>query len=287
VPVDLVKAPPVKLRDVGVDERWLQDQIQADTSILGLGDLEIAGKEHRQPSGGRIDFLLRNDEADTYYEVEIMLGAVDESHIIRTIEYWDIERQRRPNFEHRAVIVAEEITARFFNVLRLLNRAVPLIVIKLSCFRSGENGLLLHPIIVLDIMEEVFDDDGDGPSSTRQTWEKKSPSTISVMDHVASTLKAIHVDPRITYNQKHIAVGGAGRNFCWFYARKSQDRCRIKLRIGSDQRDQTLSELQENGLDASPRGTRDISFGATTRLLDDRSNQIMKALEQADAASKL
>jgi len=47
--------------------------------------------------GGRIDFLLRNAEADTYYEVEVKLGALDESHIIRTIEYWDIERQRRPN----------------------------------------------------------------------------------------------------------------------------------------------------------------------------------------------
>ncbi len=38
-----------------------------------------------------------------------MLGAVDESHIIRTIEYWDVERQRYPTLQHRAVIVAEEI----------------------------------------------------------------------------------------------------------------------------------------------------------------------------------
>ena len=37
------------------------------------------------------------DEGDTYYEVEVMLGVLDESHIIRTIEYWDVERQRRPN----------------------------------------------------------------------------------------------------------------------------------------------------------------------------------------------
>ena len=55
-----------------------------------------------------------------------MLGALDESHIIRTIEYWDVERQRFPTHDHRAVIVAEEITSRFFNVIRLLNRAVPM-----------------------------------------------------------------------------------------------------------------------------------------------------------------
>src|SRR5439155_4928683 len=77
-------------------------------------------------AGGRIDFLMRDSEAETYYEVEIMLGTLDETHTIRAIEYWDIECQRRPQFEHRAVIVPESITARFFNVLRLMNRAVPM-----------------------------------------------------------------------------------------------------------------------------------------------------------------
>ena len=66
-------------------------------------------------------------EEHARYEVEIMLGTLDESHIIRTIEYWDIERQRFPSYEHVAVIVAEEITSRFFNVIGLLNRAVPII----------------------------------------------------------------------------------------------------------------------------------------------------------------
>ncbi len=66
------------------------------------------------------------------YEVEVMLGRVDETHIIRSIEYWDIERRRWPTREHRAVIVAEEITTRFFNVIALFNRAIPMIAIKLA-----------------------------------------------------------------------------------------------------------------------------------------------------------
>jgi len=45
-------------------------------------------------------------ESTRRYEVEIQLGATDESHIIRTIEYWDIERKRYPQYEHTAVIVA-------------------------------------------------------------------------------------------------------------------------------------------------------------------------------------
>jgi hypothetical protein len=71
---------------------------------------------------------MSDPETGTRYEIEIMLGALNESHIIRAIEYWDIERQRYPTLEHRAVIVAEEITSRFFNVIRLLNRAVPIML---------------------------------------------------------------------------------------------------------------------------------------------------------------
>ncbi len=36
---DLIKAPAITLRAAGLNEKWLQDQIQADPSILGLGDL--------------------------------------------------------------------------------------------------------------------------------------------------------------------------------------------------------------------------------------------------------
>jgi hypothetical protein len=33
-------------------------------------------RERRQPQGGKIDFLMHIEEADTYYEVEVMLGAL-------------------------------------------------------------------------------------------------------------------------------------------------------------------------------------------------------------------
>src|SRR5438045_1477648 len=110
------KAEKVKLRD-HANEGWLQTQIEQDPSILGLGDLVVLGRERRQSSGGRVDFLLHDSETNTMFEVEIMLGATDESHIIRTIEYWDIETRKNPSKEHRAVIVAEQITNRFFNVI--------------------------------------------------------------------------------------------------------------------------------------------------------------------------
>ena len=132
--MEIKNATPARLRDLGLDERWLQDRIDEDPAILGIGDVNVVRREKTQPSGGRIDFLMYDPDRELRYEVEVMLGTLDASHIIRTIEYWDIERQRFPTHNHRAVIVAEEITARFFNVIRILNRAVPIMALQLNAF---------------------------------------------------------------------------------------------------------------------------------------------------------
>lgn len=282
------KSVPVKLRSIGLDEKWLQDRIADDPSILGLGDLEIAGREHRQPVGGRIDFLMRDAEAETYYEVEVMLDALDESHIVRTIEYWDIERQRRPQYEHRAVIVAEDITARFFNILRLLNRAVPLIAIKLSAFRIGET-IVLHPVTVLDVIEEADTSEVDPVEHTdRSFWEKKShPASLAVMDKIVSLVRSETIDPRLTYNRHHIAMGTTGYNFCWFHPRKSPGNCHIEFRTRGAEREAILSKLQAGGIDASPRRTENIVFSLTTALLDERTALVTEVLRDAEVGSRV
>lgn len=286
MPVELEKAAPVELRSLGLDERWLQDQINADPSLLGLGDLEIAGREHRQPLGGRIDFLMRDEEADTFYEVEIMLGALDESHIIRAIEYWDIERQRRPQWEHRAVIVAEQITTRFFNVLRLLNRSVPLIAIKLSAFRIGER-VVLHPVTVLNVIEESGDPDVLDPveKADRPYWEKKSPSTLAVVDKIVSMLRAAKIEARLTFNRGHIALGTTGRNFCWFHRRKGGN-CYVVVRFSGDTRDVALAALQESQVEAAALRTERVTFTVSSAHLDVHLAAIEAALRRAEEESR-
>lgn len=98
-----------------LDERWLQDRIGEDPALLGLGDLVLKDRERFQPRAGRLDLLLQDAEANKRYEVEVQLGKTDEAHVIRTIEYWDIERKRYPQYDHTAVIVAEDISSRFLN----------------------------------------------------------------------------------------------------------------------------------------------------------------------------
>lgn len=114
MPLNYTKHESISLRKhPDFSEVWLHDRIAADPTILGLGELGVIQREKVQFAGGRLDMLLSDAENSIRYEVEIMLGATDPSHIIRTIEYWDIERRRYPAYDHIAVLVAEEVTSRF------------------------------------------------------------------------------------------------------------------------------------------------------------------------------
>src|SRR5688572_15583345 len=155
-------------------EKWVQDQVVADPSILGLGDLELKDKERRQAGAGRLDLLLQDPETLKRYEVEIQLGPTDESHIIRTLEYWDIERKRYPQYEHAAVIVAEEITARFLNVIQLFNGAIPLIALKMTAYRVGDQ----HALTFVKVLDEltygfVDEDEPTAEPTDRGFWESR------------------------------------------------------------------------------------------------------------------
>ncbi len=47
-----------------LDEKWVQERIGEDPSILGLGDLILKDKERMQPHAGRLDLLLQDAESN-------------------------------------------------------------------------------------------------------------------------------------------------------------------------------------------------------------------------------
>ena len=72
--MELHKSKVVSLKSHPVlTERWLQDEIVKDTSILGLGDLVVRSQERIQPKGGRLDLLLEDPDSSTRYEIELQL----------------------------------------------------------------------------------------------------------------------------------------------------------------------------------------------------------------------
>lgn len=83
-----------------MNESWLQNIIPNNPEIIGLAELVLKDKERKQPRVGRLDIFIQDPDINNRYKVEIQLGRTDESHIIRTVEYWDIERKRYPQYEH-------------------------------------------------------------------------------------------------------------------------------------------------------------------------------------------
>ncbi|NDA81350.1 MAG: hypothetical protein EBX92_09625 [Actinobacteria bacterium] len=231
--MEIFKSKVVSLKShPELNERWLQNQIVADPSLLGLGDLVVRSQERTQPRGGRLDLLLEDPESETRFEVELQLGTVDESHIIRTIEYWDLERRRYPQYDHVAVIVAEEITTRFFNVIGLFNGFIPLIAIQLNALEV--NGFLtLNSTRVLDVQSLGTEED-DSPALTtdRPYWESKSSKQmLLVLDGLVDIAREIDQRLVARYNKFYIGLGidGIANNFVSFRPRKKHVVLQIKI----------------------------------------------------------
>ncbi len=189
------------------NEKWVQEQIAEEPQILGLGELRLVATEKPIPGGGRLDLLLIDDEGNRRYEMELMLGAVDESHIIRTLEYWDVERRRFPHYDHCAVIVAEEITSRFINVIQLFNRTVPLIAIQMKALKV-DSQILLTFTKVLDEFEigPTEDEEPEQPAD-RAYWEKLgSVATLKLTDRCLELVHEIEPGASLRYNRHFIGL---------------------------------------------------------------------------------
>lgn len=220
--IEFIQSEKIPLRKIR-DEKWLQDKIEEEPTILGLGSLEVLDREHTQSSGGRIDFLLKSEDGDTLYEVEIQLGKTDPSHIIRTIEYWDNQKRKYPNYDHRAVLVAEDITNRFFNVVYLMNKAIPIIAIQLNVLKIG-NKITLDFTKILDIYEPPEEEIiGDLEPVDEAYWNKKAEAkAMQLVNEIINISKELYDDLKITYNKYHIALGTSKRNCMWMHPRKSK-----------------------------------------------------------------
>src|SRR5258708_19644447 len=83
----LTKATSVSLREAGVTESWLENEIEKDPTMLRLGEVTIIERQRRQEKAGRLDLLLEDDSGDKRYEVELLLGPPNESHLARPFHH--------------------------------------------------------------------------------------------------------------------------------------------------------------------------------------------------------
>lgn len=232
-----VKPQPISLKaHPDINERWLQERIIEDPSILGLGELVVKDIEVRQPRAGRLDLLLVEPNTERWYEVEIQLGDTDASHIVRTIEYWDIQRKRYKQYDHCAVLVAENVTSRFLNVIGLFNGAIPIIAIQLSALQVDDK-IALSFVKVLDEVvrgdEEKDDDRQPGLGADRAFWEKSSGAVmLPLVDRCFDLLREIRPGLNFRYNKHYIGQyeGGLPNHCVKFRPSKQWVRAAVRVK---------------------------------------------------------
>jgi hypothetical protein len=264
-------------------EKWIQDQIAADPTMLNLGNVILKDKERMQPRAGRLDLLFQDADTNRRFEVELQLGKSDESHIIRTIEYWDVERKRYPQYEHCAVIVAEEITARFLNVINLFNGHIPLVAIQMSAWRVGDAMTLIFTK-VLDVLSlGLVDEDEEVAEVTdRAYWEDRAaPKTVAMADELLRLIHAFDPSYELKYNKFYIGLARNGQpdNFVIFRAKKNNLRLEVRL----PQSEATTKMLEAAGVDLMDYDSRWGRYRIRLSPADvqDRKDCVTEVLKQA------
>jgi hypothetical protein len=219
--IKLIVPKLISLKDRhDLTERWVEDKLVENPTLMGIGEVEVRGRQRNQPRAGRLDLLLEDTESKKRYEVELQLGRCDESHIIRAVEYWDFERKRYPQYEHCAVIVAEDLTSRFLNVINLFNGIIPLIAIQMQAYEIGD-GVALTFTKVIDELRLGEDDSTViiKGTTTRKDYEDQVPKQIlDLVDALYEVLKQIDKEYELKYNKYYIGLirSGVVNNFIQF-----------------------------------------------------------------------
>ena len=248
--VNLIKPEKISLKNhPTLNEKWLQETISKDPSLLGFGDLIVKDKERIQPTAGRLDLLLQDPDLYKRYEVEIQLGKTDESHIIRTLEYWDIERKRYPQYEHCAVIVAEEITSRFLNVISLFNGHIPLVAVQFNAYKVNNEYFLVFTKVLDEISLGLIEDDEINEPVDRNYWEnvRGTSKTVKAADDFYDIIKDILPGYNLKYNKHYIGLekDTVPDNFVIFKPKKNFMRAEIRI----DESEELENEMEKVGLD--------------------------------------
>lgn len=246
-----MKSQVISLKDhPEFTEKWVQARIEEDPSIIGLGEITLKDSERPQPSGGRLDLLLHDYDSNTRYEVELQLGRSDESHIIRTVEYWDYQRKKFPQYQHCAVLIAEDITTRFLNVVSLFNGNIPFIAIQMKAIKI-DDVMTLFFTTVLDVVSLGTDEEDEAEVVDRKYWETKgSKESLKLADDILDFVDKIASGYTLKYNKHYIGLSkqGISKNFISVIPRKKA----IVLKAKLPQTDETQEILDRTDMDVMP-----------------------------------
>lgn len=232
------------IRSAGKDEYWLQDIIYDNPKVLGLGNLVPVNKEKKQSSGGRLDILLKDPEQNSMYEVEVMLGETDPSHIIRSIEYWDNEKRKYPQRQHFCVLVAESFDRRYFNVIQLMSLNIPMIAVQADLLEvNGEK--ILNFTKIIDIYIEPEESEEDIKVVNEATWTNDAPWVNENAKELIGIYKDENNKINIGFTQSYVSLNIDSKNAYWLHKRMKPTST-LTFTVKDEEKAEAIKKLLES-----------------------------------------
>jgi predicted transport protein len=132
------------------------------------------------------------------------------------------------------VLIAEDITSRFLNVVSLFNGTIPLVAIQMQALKIGENITLVFTTVMDELSRGYVDEDEDAEAAptNRAYWETRgSKATLGIADELLTVLKELDPSLDFKYNKFYIGLSKDGRpyNFVSFRPKKNQLDFELKL----------------------------------------------------------
>lgn len=240
--MDIKYGKKVFIRDVGKDENWLHDMLYENPGILGIGGYLTQGKrEKRKSPDGGFHISIEDLVVGVRYEVEVMLGEIDASHIITSLEYWDNEERKRHTTLNLAVLVAESFEGRHFNLLQTLSTNLPLIVIQANLLEVNKEYVLSFSKIF-----DLYTSPKDSEKTTtvdESVWREKGPWTLQAAKELYSLIDAD--DKSIDYRENDIRVYIQGRT-AYSLKKSSQPASIVSFKVYDDKKVDAIKDVFYN-----------------------------------------
>ncbi|MBT3877975.1 MAG: hypothetical protein HON76_12645 [Candidatus Scalindua sp.] len=266
----------VFIRNTGKDEYWLQNIIYDNPSRLGLGNLIPVNKEKQQSNGGRLDILLKDpDDNNSMYEVEVMLGETDPSHIIRSIEYWDNEKRRYPQRQHFCVLIAESFDRRYFNVIQILSLNVPMIAIQADLLEvNGE--YILNFSKILDVYVEPEDEE-EISVVTESTWDDRANWTLGTAKELLNMISEKTKNISLKLTQSYINIMIDGKN-SYYFDKRTKPNSILWFNVKDEEKEDAIKALfdKNNIVFNFHNKYKDFSLTIDKKFICDNKNIILE-----------
>lgn len=204
------------------------------------------------------------------YEVEVMLGETDPSHIIRSIEYYDIEKRRFPQRQHFSVLIAESFNRRYFNVLQILSLNIPMIAVQADLLEV-EDKYVLNFTKLLDIYEEQEEEAATEPAS-ESSWAESSNWTLEAAKELLKIISEVDKTISLGFTRSYIKLTQDGKGV-YYLSGKAEPKSYYSFKEKDEEMVEAIkSKLDAQNISYTYNKYNDFVFTVDKRFFSQHSN---------------